>query len=50
MGVVHDHNMEINLSLIEKEPDIFGLLFPGDGDTTSTILLLNILVSEKIFQ
>ena len=45
--VVHDHNMERNLSLIEKEFDIFGLLFLGDGATISRIPLLNILVSGK---
>ena len=37
--------MERNLSLIEKESDIFGLLFIGDGATISRVPLLNILVS-----
>ena len=50
LDVIHDQNMERNLSLIEKESDIFGLLFLGDGTTISRIPLLNILVSEKIFQ
>ena len=39
--------MERNLSLIEKESDIFGLLFLGDGATIYRIPLLNILVSGK---
>ena len=50
LDVIHDHNMERNLSLIEKESDIFGLLFLGDGATVSRIPLLKILVSGKIFQ
>ena len=48
--VIHDQNMERNLSLIKKESDIFGLLFLGDGAIISRIPLLNILVSGKIFQ
>ena len=47
MDIIHDHNMEKNLILIKKEPDIFGLLFLGDGATISRIPLLNILVSGK---
>ena len=47
MDVIHDQNMERNLSLIEKESDIFGLLFLGDGATISRFPLLNILVSGK---
>ena len=43
--VIHDHNMERNMSLIKKESDIFGLLFLGDGATISRIPLLKILVS-----
>ena len=43
--VIHDHNMERNLSLIKKESDIFGLLFIGDGAKIYRIPLLNILVS-----
>ena len=39
--------MERNLSLIEKESDIFGLLFIGDGAAISRLPLMNILVSEK---
>ena len=50
LDVIHDQNMERNLSLIKKESDIFGLLFLGDGDNISITPLLNILVSEKIFQ
>ena len=45
LAVIHDQNMERNLSLIEKESDIFGLLFLGDGATISRISLLDILVS-----
>ena len=47
LDVIHDKNMERNLSLIEKESDIFGLLFLGDGATITRIPLLNILVSEN---
>ena len=50
LDVIHDQNMERNLNLIEKESDIFGLLFLGDGATISRVPLLNILVSGKIFQ
>ena len=50
LDVIHDQNMERNLSLIEKESDIFGLLFIVDGDTISRVPLLNILVSGNIFQ
>ena len=37
--------MERNLSLIEEESEIFGLLFLGYGATISRVPLLNILVS-----
>ena len=47
MDVIHDQNMERNLSLIEKEFEIFGLLFLGDGAKISRVPLLNILVSGK---
>ena len=47
LDVIHDQNMERNLILIEKESDIFGLLFLGDGATISRVPLLNILVSWK---
>ena len=50
LDVIHDQNMERNLSLIKKESDIFGFLFLGDGATIFIIPLLNILVSVKIFQ
>ena len=50
LDVIYYQNMERNLSLIEKESDISGLLFIGDGATISIIPLLNILVSVKIFQ
>ena len=47
LDVIHDQNMERNLSLTKKEFDILGLLFLGDGATISRIPLLNILVSGK---
>ena len=47
LGVVHDQIMERNPSLIEKESDIFGLLFLVDGATISRVPLLNIFVSGK---
>ena len=47
LDVIHDQNMEKNLILIEKESEIFGLLFLGDGATISIVPLLNILVSGK---
>ena len=50
LDVSHDHIMERNLSLIEKESEIFGLLFLGDGAKISRVPLLNILVSVKILQ
>ena len=39
--------MERNLSPIEKDSEIFGLFFLGDGATISRVPLLNILVSGK---
>ena len=48
LDVIHDQSMERNLSLIEKESAIFGLLFLGDGAPISRVPLLKILVSEKI--
>ena len=47
LDLVHDQNMERNLSLIKKESDIFGFLFLGDGATISRVSLLKILVSGK---
>ena len=47
LDVIHDLNMESNFSLIEKQSEILGLLFLGDGATISRIPLLNILVSVK---
>ena len=46
--VIHDQNMESNLSFILKESDIFVFLFLYDGDTISRIPLLNIFVSGTI--
>ena len=50
LDVIHDHNMERNLSLIKKESGILGFLFLVDGATISRVPLLNILVLGKIFQ
>ena len=50
LDVIHDQNMERNLSLIEKESNIFGLLFLRYGSTITRVPLLNILVSGKIIQ
>ena len=47
LDVIHDQNMERNLSLIKKESDIFGFLFLGDGATISRVPLLKIVVSGK---
>ena len=47
LEVIHDQNIKRNLSLIEKESEIFGLLFLGDGATISRVPLLSILVSGK---
>ena len=47
LSVIHDQDMERNLSLIVKESEIFGSLFQGDGATISRVPLLNILVSGK---
>ena len=41
MDVIHDQNMEKNLSLIYKEIDIFGFLFIGDGATISKITTID---------
>ena len=45
LDVIHDHNMERNLSLIKNESQNFEYLFLGDGATISRIPLLNILIS-----
>ena len=42
--VIHDQNMKRNFTIIDKELDVFGLLFLGYGATISITLLLNILV------
>ena len=47
LDLIHDQNMERNLSLTKNESDIFGLLFLGDSATIFRIPLLNILVSGK---
>ena len=50
LDIIYDQNMEMNLILIQRDSDIFGLLSLGDGDTFSRLPLLNILVSGKSFQ
>ena len=47
LDVIHDQNMEKKLSLIEKESEIFGLLFLGDGATISRVPIFKILFSGK---
>ena len=47
LDLIHDQNMESNFSLIEKESQIFGLLFLGYRATISRVPLFNILVSVK---
>ena len=47
LNVIHEQNMKINLAMIKKEADIFGLLSLGDGATISRCSLLNILASAK---
>ena len=50
LGVIHEQNMKMNLSMIKKEAKIFGLLFLVDGVTISRFTLLNILYSGKTYQ
>ena len=50
LDVIHNNNMERNLSLIKKKSDIFGFLFLGDGATIFITPLFNILVSVKKLQ
>ena len=47
LDVTHYQNMERNLSLIQKESDIFGFLFKGNGATISRNPLLKLLVSGE---
>ena len=47
LDVIHDQNMQRNLSMIKKESDIVGLFFLSDGATISRTTLLKILVSGK---
>ena len=42
LAVAHDRYIERNLSLIQKDSDIFGLLFLGDSATITIIPILNI--------
>ena len=44
LDAIHDQNMERNLILIEKESDIFGLLFLGADAIIFRVPLLNILI------
>ena len=48
MDLIHDQNMERNLSLFKKESDIFGLLFLGDAATISRIPLLNFFLNISV--
>ena len=45
LDVIREQNTKINLAIIKKEADIFGLLFLGDGSTISRCPLINILDS-----
>ena len=47
LDIIHDQNMENNLSLIKRDSDIFGFLFLGDIENIYRTPLLNILVSGK---
>ena len=49
MDVINDQNMQRNLSMKNKEAEILGLLFLGDGATISITKLLNMLVPIKMF-
>ena len=49
IGVIHEHNTKINLAMIKKEAEIFGLLFLEDGATILRCQLLNILASGKTY-
>ena len=48
LDVIYDQNMERNLSLIEKESEIFGLLFLGDGATISRVPLLKFVFRKNL--
>ena len=50
LDLIHDHNIERNLSFIKKESDNFGSLFLVEDATIFIIPLLKIFVSGKIFQ
>ena len=43
----HARYMERNIQELEKEADVFGLAFLGDGATVKRMLLLNVLASGK---
>ena len=45
--VIHDQNIQRNLSMRNKESENLGLLFIGDGATISRTSLLNISVSAQ---
>ena len=47
LDVIHEQNMKMDLAMIKKEAEIFGLLFLGDGATISRFPFLNILASAK---
>ena len=47
LGVIHEQNMERNLTMIKRKSEIFGLLFLVDGATISRFTLLNIMAYSK---
>ena len=47
LDVIHDHSMKSNLTMINKESDVFGLLFLGGGATISRTSFLKKMVSGK---
>ena len=47
LDFIHEQIMKINLAMLIKEAEIFGLIFLGDGTTISRCPLLKILCSAK---
>ena len=47
LDFIHEHNMKMNLYVISKEADLFGLLLLWYSATIYRSTLLNILVSGK---
>ena len=50
LDFIHEHNMKMNLAMIKREDEIFGLLLLGDYATISRCPFLNILDSGKTHQ